>query len=72
MRVPGSVAASPSHDLHKKRRESMAVFFSKRNVVTLEPVIGDKVEQLCQVISSHVTTKTPVNLSDVFFAFTNE
>jgi len=38
----------------------------------MESVITGKVEQLCHVIESHATKKTVVNLSDVFFAFTND
>jgi cytochrome P450 len=72
LRVPGGVGATPRHDVHKKRREALTPFFSKRNVLHLEPVITKKVEQLSQLIARHAADKTPVNLSDVFFAFSNE
>lgn len=72
LRVPGGVGTTPSSDVHRKRREALAPFFSKRNVVFLEPTITEKVEQLCQLLSKHASDKTPVNLSDVFFAFSNE
>lgn len=60
------------HDLHKKRREALAPFFSKRNVVLLEPLIRDKVQQLVHLIAKHATENKPVNLSNAFFAFSNE
>jgi cytochrome P450 len=72
LRVPGGIGASVSHDVHRKRREALAPFFSKRNVIHLEPLITQKVNQLCQVISRHATNQTTINLSDVFFAFSNE
>ncbi|TGO21288.1 hypothetical protein BPAE_0228g00020 [Botrytis paeoniae] len=72
LRVPGSVGATVSFDVHKKRREALPPFFSKRNVLYLEPMITAKVQQLCDVISSHVVDKSPLNLSGVLFAFSNE
>lgn len=72
LRVPGGVGASVSYDVHRKRREALSPFFSKRNVLHLEPLIMQKVEQLFRVIKNHSVSKTPVNLSDVFFAFSNE
>lgn len=72
LRVPGGVGAAARHDVHKRRRDALSPFFSKRNVLYLEPMITKKVEQLCQLIAKHTTEKTPINLSDAFFAFSNE
>jgi hypothetical protein len=72
LRVPGGVGTTASYDLHRKRREALSPFFSKRNVVYLEPLITEKVEQLCQIVAKHAVEKTPVNLSDIFNAFSNE
>ncbi|KAF4636899.1 hypothetical protein G7Y89_g1175 [Cudoniella acicularis] len=72
LRVPGGVGASANHDVHRKRRDALSPFFSKRNVVYLEPLIIKKVEQLCEVISKHAIEETPINLSDLFFAFSND
>ncbi|KAJ4419122.1 hypothetical protein N0V82_005135 [Gnomoniopsis sp. IMI 355080] len=72
LRVPGGVGTTPSLDVHRKRREALSPFFSKRNVLFLEPTITEKVQQLCQLLSKHASKQTPVNLSDVFFAFSNE
>lgn len=70
--MPGGVGTTASHDLHKIRREALASFFSKRNVLHLERLIADKVEQLCQLVAKHAAEESPVNLSDLFFAFSNE
>ncbi|QSZ35699.1 hypothetical protein DSL72_006821 [Monilinia vaccinii-corymbosi] len=72
LRIPGSVATSIPHELHKKRRAALSPFFSKRNVLHLEPLINKKVEQLCEMIGKHTDDQTPVNLSDLFFAFSND
>jgi hypothetical protein len=72
LRVPGGVGTSARFDVHKRRREALTPFFSKRNVLHLEPLITGKVEQLCQLIAKHAADKTPINLSDAFFAFSNE
>lgn len=72
LRVPGGVGTTPSLEVHRRRREALSPFFSKRNVVLLEPTIADKVQQLCRLLSKHASEGTPVNVSDVFFAFSNE
>ncbi|KAF5870207.1 putative cytochrome p450 protein [Botrytis fragariae] len=72
LQVPGSFGATVSFDVHKKRREALVPFFSKRNVLYLESMITSKVQQLCDVISSHAVDKLPLNLSDVLFAFSND
>lgn len=72
LRVPGGVGTTPSLEVHRKRREALSPFFSKRNVLFLEPTITEKVQQLCQLLSKHASEQTPVNLSDVFFAFSND
>lgn len=72
LRVPGGVGTTASYDVHKKRREALAPYFSKKNVISLEPVIAKKVSQLCQLVRDQSATDQPVNLSDAFFAFSNE
>lgn len=72
LRVPGGVGTTASYDVHKKRREALSPFFSKRNVLYLEPLITQKVDQLCQLIAKHAAESTPVNLSDILFAFSND
>jgi cytochrome P450 len=72
LRVPGGIGGTARHDVHKKRREALTPFFSKRNVLHLEPVILKKVDQLCGLMEKHARERTPINLSDAFFAFSNE
>ncbi|KAI9372947.1 cytochrome P450 [Aspergillus egyptiacus] len=72
LRVPGGVGTTADYNLHKIRREALTPFFSKRNILYLERVITDKVGQLKQLIADHAANQTPVNLSDAFFAFSND
>ena len=67
-----SMGGSIKHDLHRKRREALNPFFSKKSVVGLESMIGQKVKQLCPRMEEHSKQQTPVNLSEVYFAFANE
>ncbi|KAJ6036817.1 cytochrome P450 [Penicillium herquei] len=72
LRMPGGVGTTADYKLHKIRRNSLAPFFSKRNILTLENLIAKKVDQLCGFIKTHTSTETPVNLSDLFFALSND
>jgi hypothetical protein len=72
LRIPGAIGATVSHDLHRKRRDAISPFFTKRNVLYLEPVITQKVEKLCNLINKYAVGKAPINLSDIFYAFCNE
>ena len=52
-----SMGVRIKHDLYRKRREALNPFFMK---------------QLCRLMEEHFKQQTPVNLSDVYFAFANE
>lgn len=70
--VPLSVGGSLQHELHRKRREALNPFFSKRSVVNLGPMISRKVNLLCKQFEDHLSSQTSINLSDVYYAFSNE
>lgn len=72
LRLPGGVGLTTDYHHHKIRREALAPFFSKRNVLHLEDIVTAKVEQLKNVIGACAAKQVPVNLSDAFFAFSNE
>ena len=61
-----------NHELHRKRREALNPFFSKRSVLPLGSMISGKVDLLCGSFEQHARDGTPINLSDVYFAFANE
>ncbi|EMR84736.1 hypothetical protein ACHAPC_007983 [Botrytis cinerea] len=61
LRILGGVGTTARYDLHKKRRAALSPFFSKRNVLHLEPLINKKVEQLFQMIDKHAKEQSPAN-----------
>ncbi|KAE8143633.1 cytochrome P450 [Aspergillus pseudotamarii] len=72
LRVPGGVGTTADYYLHKIRRDALTPFFSKRNVLSLEGVITEKVNQLCDLVARHAATEMPINLSDAFYGFSND
>ena len=72
LKVPMSVGGSMNHELHRKRREALNPFFSKRSVVALGFMISSKVDLLRASLERHVNDGTPVNLSDIYYAFAHE
>ncbi|KAJ6006232.1 Cytochrome P450 [Penicillium sp. IBT 35674x] len=66
LRVPGGVGATADAKLHKLRREALVPFFSKRNVLSLQHLITEKVDQLSNIIAKHAIEASQANLSDLF------
>ena len=64
-----SASGTIPHELHRKRREALNPFFSKKNVMALEPLIRKKVLQLCGHLEA---SQGPVNLYDLYYAFARE
>ena len=70
--VPLSIGGTAQHDLHRRRREALNPFFSKKSVQALEPMISAKKGLLCERIEEHLRSRFPINLSDLYFSFANE
>ncbi|KAK3174712.1 hypothetical protein OEA41_001958 [Lepraria neglecta] len=70
--VPLSVGGTIQHELHRKRREALNPFFSKKSVQSLGPMIARKAELLCDRLNDNLNSQIPVNLSEVYFAFAND
>ena len=67
-----SVGGAVGHDLHRKRRESLNPFFSKKSVLNLAPQIQEKTAQLEDTFAASLEKKEIINLSDLYFAFSRE
>ncbi|KAG8162401.1 hypothetical protein KVR01_008166 [Diaporthe batatas] len=65
-----------SHDLHKRRRNQVAPFFSKSSIRRLEPLIINKVNKLCERLEAKSQLDTAsnkvVNLTHAFMALTGD
>jgi hypothetical protein len=59
-----------SHDLHRKRRQTLDSFFSTQSVKKLEGVVQDKIDKLCDRLDDYKKAETPVNLTLAFLALT--
>ena len=64
-----SASGTIPHELHRRRREALRPFFSQKNVLTLEPLIRNKVSQLCKFLEK---SDGPVNLYDLYYALARE
>lgn len=70
--VDQSVAGAEDFNHHKLRREAMNPFFSVKAVLELEPRLTHKVDSMIAILDDAVHSGQPLNLSDVFFAFSND
>lgn len=65
-----------SHDLHKRRRNQVAPFFSKSSIRRLEPLIINKVNKLCERLEAKSQlepgSKKVVDLTHAFMALTGD
>lgn len=64
--TPLSIVSTVSHDLHKKRRRHMSPFFSESSVLRLEPVLQQKIKELCSVFQKHKDNGQPLDLSSLY------
>ncbi|TVY18468.1 Cytochrome P450 monooxygenase TRI4, partial [Lachnellula arida] len=70
--INSSIGGAVEHDLHRKRRESLNPFFSKKRVLNLAPQIQNKISQLEDIFLTSQNINGVVNLSDLYFAFSSE
>ena len=67
-----SIGGAIDHDLHRNRRESLNPFFSKASVMRLEPQLLEKIDQLREAFEDATKSKKPLNLADLYYAFSSE
>lgn len=65
-----AIQATLSRDEHKLRRGAMTRFFSKRSLLTLEPLLVDKIEELSKAIEPYAGTDRILHAGDAFGALT--
>lgn len=62
------VASTAAANIHRLRRGPLNPFFSKVSIRRLEPLIQEKVEQLCVGLRNHMQRKATVNVGAAFYA----
>ncbi|KAL9091072.1 MAG: hypothetical protein Q9165_004999 [Trypethelium subeluteriae] len=70
--VPLSMGAARTHELHRKRREALNPFFSRRSVIDYESTIRSKIDQLAFVFEHHKKSGQVINLSNIYYALAND
>jgi cytochrome P450 len=64
--------ATVKHETHRRRREALNPFFSKKAIAAFESVIRERVSKLCTIVENYNLSGTPINLSDAYFALAKE
>jgi len=67
-----ATGATISHDFHRRRREALNPFFSKKSVMAFESLIQQKVAKFQDLLNHHAQHQTPINLSDAYYGFAHE
>ena len=67
-----SMGASEDFHLHKMRRDAMSSYFSPKAIVALEQLFTTKLDKLSRPFDDALKSQEPLNLSDVFFAYSND
>ena len=70
--VPQSVGAANDLETHKVRRDALNPFFVQRRILDLEPLLRAKARLLGAAFKEAKLFGNPINLSDVYFAYSNE
>ncbi|KAF2656739.1 cytochrome P450 [Lophiostoma macrostomum CBS 122681] len=65
-----AAVGTADHDVHHMRRAALNPFFSRQNMVALQPDISRHVDKLLSRLQEHRGTGRPVNLVDAFTALT--
>ena len=68
--VPNSVAATVEHSHHRSRRGYMNPYFSKRSIVSMEPMIHERISALCSRLDGALKEGSMISLDKAFSAMT--
>ncbi|KAL6718220.1 hypothetical protein ACLMJK_004308 [Lecanora helva] len=68
--TPNSILATIDHDVHRRRRNAYANFFSKQSIRRYSSVVQSCVDKLCARFAEHEVQGKKINLSHAWSAFT--
>ena len=69
-RTNQSIFDTIDHDLHRRRRQPWAPFFSKQSVERLQPLIQTKVDKLCERITEYQAIGKPAIMMHAYSSLT--
>lgn len=70
--IPESSVATVDHDLHRLRRGILSPYFSKASITQLEPIIGERIDRLCERLGDCAGRDEVVSLDAAFSALTTD
>lgn len=70
--TPNSILATIDHDVHRRRRNAYANFFSKQSIRKWSSVVQSNVDKLCMRLEEHRSSGKKVNLMHAYTAFTGD
>ncbi|KAJ5155604.1 cytochrome P450 [Penicillium capsulatum] len=70
--LPYASVATVKHDVHRYRRSLLNDFFSRRSVLALSPMIGERIEKLMTRFTELYKEGRAVDLCDAFGALTSD
>ena len=70
--VDQSVGMAEDHHIHKMRRDALNPYFSQKAVLSMEQLITEKREKVVELFGKASNSGEVLNLSDVYFAFSND
>jgi hypothetical protein len=68
--IPTSVVATIEHELHRARRGYLNPYFSKRSIVSIEPVIHERIGKFCMRLEKAMHQGEVISLDGAFSALT--
>ncbi|KAI0103935.1 cytochrome P450 [Nemania sp. FL0031] len=68
--IPGAIFSTAGHELHRMRRAAMAKFFSRTQVLKLEPKIRRLSDRLCEKILAE--GKRPFDVTTAYSCFSSD
>ena len=68
--IPDSVAATVDHGLHRQRRGYMNPYFAPRAIVSMEPLIHERITAMLSRLDQAREAGTPISLNRAFSAMT--
>ena len=70
--APSSLVATVDHQKHKARRSYLQPYFSKHAILTMEPIIHERLGKLCDRIEVAMQTMEEFDLSAAILALTGD
>jgi cytochrome P450 len=58
------------HELHRLRQGALNPFFSQCSILSIQPLIADKIARLYNKLQQHLAEKKPIELRKTFSSMT--